>query len=146
MLSCDNIQANGAVLREAVLAHARLRGATGDLAGWIADAVRFPSTMVDRITPVTSPADTERLATQYDLADRWPVVCETFSQWVIEDRFLLGRPAWERVGAQFVDDVEPYELISSGSSTRAISQFPDLVGSPGMRPSTRRWPMVGSRL
>ena len=131
VLSCDNIQANGAVLREAVLAHARLRSATGDLAGWIADAVRFPSTMVDRITPVTSPADTERLATQYGLADRWPVVCETFSQWVIEDRFPLGRPAWERVGAQFVDDVEPYELMKLrllNASHLAVSGLGRLAG------------------
>ncbi len=131
VLSCDNIQANGAVLREAVLAHARLRSATGDLAGWIADAVRFPSTMVDRITPVTSPADTERLATRYGLADRWPVVCETFSQWVIEDRFPLGRPAWERVGAQFVDDVEPYELMKLrllNASHLAVSGLGRLAG------------------
>jgi mannitol-1-phosphate/altronate dehydrogenase len=131
VLSCDNIQANGAVLREAVLAHARLRGATGDLAGWIADAVSFPSTMVDRITPVTSPADIERLATQYGLADRWPVVCETFSQWVIEDRFPLGRPAWERVGAQFVDDVEPYELMKLrllNASHLAVSGLGRLAG------------------
>jgi fructuronate reductase/mannitol 2-dehydrogenase len=111
VLSCDNIQANGAVLRDAVLAHAELRDGTGDLAGWIAAAVSFPRTMVDRITPVTSPADVERLATQRGLADRWPVVSETFSQWVIEDRFPLGRPAWEKVGAQFVADVEPYEFM-----------------------------------
>ncbi|MFL5210068.1 MAG: mannitol dehydrogenase family protein, partial [Microvirga sp.] len=105
--------------------------ATGDLAGWIADAVSFPSTMVDRITPVTSPADTERLATRYGLADRWPVVCETFSQWVVEDRFPLGRPAWERVGAQFVDDVEPYELMKLrllNASHLAVSGLGRLAG------------------
>lgn len=110
-MSCDNIQANGAVLREAVLAHARLRDTTGELARWIADDVSFPSTMVDRITPVTSQADIDDLATRHGVADRWPVVCETFSQWVIEDRFSLGRPAWEKVGAQFVADVEPYEFM-----------------------------------
>lgn len=131
VLSCDNIQANGAVLRDAVLAHARLRDPTGDLAGWIVDAVSFPSTMVDRITPVTRPADIERLATQHGLADRWPVVCETFSQWVIEDRFPVGRPAWEMVGAQFVDDVEPYEFMKLrllNASHLAVSGLGRLAG------------------
>ena len=111
VLSCDNIQSNGAVLRQTVLDLARLRLDAGDLADWIADRVSFPSTMVDRITPATTQADIDWLATRHDLADRWPVVCESFSQWVIADRFPGGRPAWERAGAQFVDDVEPYEYM-----------------------------------
>ena len=108
-LSCDNIQHNGEVLREAVLALARLREVA--LADWIAAAVPFPSTMVDRITPVTTEADIAALAEHHGIADRWPVICETFTQWVIEDRFAQGRPAWEEVGAQFVDDVAPYEFM-----------------------------------
>ena len=108
-LSCDNIQHNGAVLRDAVLALARLRDPS--LADWIAAEASFPSTMVDRITPVTAPADVAALAERHGVADAWPVFCETFTQWVIEDRFVAGRPAWEAVGAQFVDDVAPYEFM-----------------------------------
>jgi len=109
LLSCDNIQHNGEVLRAAVLALAALWD--GALAAWIERDVAFPSTMVDRITPVTSPADIEYLAARHGIADRWPVVSESFSQWVIEDRFPQGRPAWETVGAQFVADVAPYEFM-----------------------------------
>ena len=108
-LCCDNIQHNGAVLRDACLALARLRDSA--LADWIADAVAFPSTMVDRITPVTAPDDIAHLADRYGVRDRWPVVCETFTQWIIEDNFPAGRPAWEEVGAQFVGDVAPYEAM-----------------------------------
>ncbi|CAH2601438.1 Uncharacterized oxidoreductase YeiQ [Rhodovastum atsumiense] len=108
-LSCDNIQHNGDVLREAVLTLAELRGS--GLAGWIAAHVPFPNTMVDRITPVTAPEDIAHLERRYGIADRWPVVCEDFTQWVIEDRFAAGRPAWEQVGAQFVPDVAPYEMM-----------------------------------
>jgi mannitol-1-phosphate/altronate dehydrogenase len=108
-LSCDNIQHNGTVLRDAVLALAALRDP--ELAGWIAADGSFPSTMVDRITPVTADRDVAALAERYGVIDRWPVFAETFTQWVIEDRFPAGRPAWEDVGAQFVDDVAPYEFM-----------------------------------
>ena len=108
-LSCDNIQHNGAVLHAAVLALARLRDPA--LADWIEHEAAFPNTMVDRITPVTAPADITYLAERYGVADRWPVVCEAFTQWIIEDRFPAGRPAWEEVGAQFVADVAPYEAM-----------------------------------
>lgn len=109
VLSCDNIQHNGAVLRAAVLALAGLRDPA--LARWIEANVAFPSTMVDRITPVTAPADIAHLEARYGVRDRWPVVSETFTQWIIEDRFPAGRPAWEAVGAQFVTDVAPYEAM-----------------------------------
>ncbi len=108
-LTCDNIQHNGNVLRAAVLALARLRDPA--LADWIEQHAAFPNTMVDRITPVTAPADIAYLANTYGIDDNWPVFCEDFTQWVIEDRFVLGRPAWERVGAQFVPDVTPYEMM-----------------------------------
>ena len=108
-LSCDNIQHNGDVLRQAVLALAALRAPA--LAAWIDANVTFPNTMVDRITPVTSDAERVALAARYGIADRWPVVSERFSQWVIEDRFVSGRPAWEEAGAQFVEDVAPYEFM-----------------------------------
>lgn len=129
LLSCDNIQHNGEVLRAAVLALASLRDET--LATWIEREVAFPSTMVDRITPVTSPADIEYLAARHGIADRWPVVSESFSQWVIEDRFPQGRPAWEDVGAQFVADVAPYEFMKLrllNASHLAVSGLGQLAG------------------
>ena len=67
--------------------------------------------MVDRITPVTTDADREHLASSYGLEDGWPVVCEPFAQWALEDHFPLGRPAFEQVGVQVVEDVAPYELM-----------------------------------
>ncbi|MBL0930564.1 MAG: mannitol dehydrogenase family protein, partial [Alphaproteobacteria bacterium] len=129
LLSCDNIQHNGEVLRAAVLALAALRDEK--LAAWIEREVAFPSTMVDRITPVTSPADIEYLAARHGIADRWPVISESFSQWVIEDRFPQGRPAWEDVGAQFVADVAPYEVMKLrllNASHLAVSGLGQLAG------------------
>ncbi len=108
-LSCDNIEHNGRVLQAAVLDLAELREPA--LAAWIRDAVSFPSTMVDRITPVTQPAQVEELRAWRGIEDRWPVFAERFTQWVIEDRFPQGRPDWDEVGAQFVDDVLPYEKM-----------------------------------
>lgn len=128
-LTCDNIQGNGHVLQAAVTAHARLRD--GRLADWIEREVAFPSTMVDRITPRTIPADIAWLEERYGLRDRWPVVCERFTQWVIEDRFPQGRPAWERVGAQFVEDVVPYEVMKLrllNASHLAVSGLGRLAG------------------
>jgi len=109
VVSCDNLPANGRLAREALLAHARAQDAP--LADWIAQEVRFPSSMVDRITPQTTDEDRAQLAERHGIEDRWPVVCEPFSQWVLEDDFAAGRPALERVGVQLVDDVEPYELM-----------------------------------
>ena len=129
LLSCDNIQHNGEVLRAAVLALANLRDEK--LAAWIEREVAFPSTMVDRITPVTSSADIDDLAARHGIADRWPVVSENFSQWVIEDRFPQGRPAWEDVGAQFVADVAPYEFMKLrllNASHLAVSGLGQLAG------------------
>jgi mannitol 2-dehydrogenase len=128
-LSCDNIQHNGTVLREAVLALAALRDPR--LADWIAANGHFPSTMVDRITPVTADADIVELAERYGVIDRWPVVSEKFTQWVIEDDFPAGRPAWQDVGAQFVTDVAPYEFMKLrllNASHLAVSGLGRLTG------------------
>ncbi len=108
-LSCDNIQHNGQVLQGAV--HELATRLDPSLAAWIAEHASFPSTMVDRITPVTLPGDIEDLRERFGVIDRWPVFSEAFLQWVIEDRFVQGRPAWETVGAQFVTDVAPYEFM-----------------------------------
>lgn len=129
LLTCDNIQHNGDVLRDAVLTLAGLQDA--ELARWIEAETVFPSTMVDRITPVTAAADVEWLARTHGVIDRWPVFAETFTQWVIEDRFPLGRPAWEQVGAQFVGDVAPYEFMKLrllNGSHLAVSGMGRLMG------------------
>ncbi len=108
-LSCDNIEHNGRVLQAAVLDLAERREPA--LAEWIRVEASFPSTMVDRITPVTLPAQVEELRAQRGIDDQWPVFAERFRQWVIEDRFPQGRPDWDEVGAQFVEDVLPYEKM-----------------------------------
>jgi mannitol 2-dehydrogenase len=109
IMSCDNIRGNGQVARNTFVAFAAKRSL--DLAEWIYDNIAFPDSMVDRITPVTTEEDRADLGAQFDLDDAWPVVCEPFFQWVLEDRFPGGRPPFERAGVQMVDDVEPYELM-----------------------------------
>jgi mannitol 2-dehydrogenase len=108
-LSCDNITSNGAVLKRAVLALAAMRNRT--LADWIQGEVTFPNTMVDRITPITTADNISELQSACGIVDRTPVFCEVFRQWVVEEHFAAGRPGWENVGAQFVPDVLPYELM-----------------------------------
>jgi len=108
--SCDNILGNGDTARRALVAFARLAYDDG-FADWIDAEVAFPNSMVDRTTPVTGDAERALVRDAFGIDDAWPVVCEPFAQWVFEDRFPLGRPEWERVGAQPVDDVAPYELM-----------------------------------
>ena len=107
VMSCDNLPHNGAVARKALLAFATL--GNPDLHDWIVEQVSFPNAMVDRITPMTSTSHRLKLADEKGIDDAWPVVCEPFVQWVLEDKFVDGRPAWEKVGVQFTDDVTPYE-------------------------------------
>jgi len=110
LMSCDNIQGNGDMARRQFTAYARLRDP--ELGEWINTEVAFPNSMVDRITPVTSEEDRQLLAECHGTDDRWPVVCEPFTQWVLEDHFGSGgRPPLEAVGVQLVADVEPYELM-----------------------------------
>ena len=108
ILSCDNLPGNGDVSRRAVLNAARRR--SSQLAEWVERECSFPNSMVDRITPATSDDDRRWLLDTYGVEDRWPVVAEPFRQWVIEDDFVCGRPAWEKVGALFTDDVHQWEL------------------------------------
>ena len=107
--SCDNIPGNGHVCQNAVAGVAEL--ADPELAAWIRGNVAFPNSMVDRITPATSDRERAIVKDQYGVEDNWPVFCEAFRQWVIEDHFPAGRPALETVGATFVKDVAPYELM-----------------------------------
>jgi mannitol 2-dehydrogenase len=129
VLSCDNMQSNGTAARTAVVSFARLRD--DDLAEWIEEHVAFPSSMVDRITPNTTPEDRDAVADATGVDDRWPVITEPFRQWVVEDSFCNGRPPLEEVGVRFVDDVSPHEtmktrLLNAGHS--AIAYLGYLAG------------------
>lgn len=109
VMSCDNLPHNGMVAKKALLAFVQLQDP--ELVAWIEAQVSFPNAMVDRITPVTSPAHRQQLLDDVGIDDQWPIVCEPFIQWVVEDKFCNGRPAWEKVGVQFTDDVTPYEKM-----------------------------------
>jgi mannitol 2-dehydrogenase len=109
VMSCDNLQGNGHLARRAFATFARLRDP--GLGDWVEREVSFPNSMVDRITPVTTDADRAEVAERFGIRDQWPVVCEPFTQWVLQDAFTAGRPPYQDAGVQVVDDVEPYELM-----------------------------------
>lgn len=129
VLSCDNLQGNGAIARKALLAFAAAR--SGVLQRWIEEYVAFPCSMVDRITPRTTDENRATIAEKFGVKDAVPVVCEPFRQWVLEDSFAAARPAFERAGARMTADVAPYEkmkmrLLNGGHST--LGYFADLLG------------------
>jgi mannitol 2-dehydrogenase len=129
VMSCDNIQGNGHVARTAVVGFAERKDP--DLAAWIEANVAFPNSMVDRITPVTTDEIRAMVRERYGIEDRWPVHAESFVQWVLEDDFPAGRPPFEDVGVQVVDDVEPYELMKLrllNASHQAIGHLGILAG------------------
>lgn len=107
VLSCDNVPHNGTVAQNAVagLAGAQDRG----LADWVRAEVAFPNGMVDRIAPATGDRERRICRDEFGVEDAWPVFCEDFIQWVLEDNFPAGRPALEEAGVTFVDDVTPFE-------------------------------------
>lgn len=108
VLSCDNLPGNGEVARHAITTIAGARSA--ELERYVSTACAFPNSMVDRITPQTKDEDRAWLRDQVGIDDGWPVVCEPFRQWVVEDRFIAGRPHWETVGVLFTDRVHDWEL------------------------------------
>ena len=108
VMSCDNIPENGKVIRNVVLDLAKEQSI--ELSEWIAKNVTFPSTMVDRIVPAVTDETLKEISDDLgEIEDSLGVACETFSQWVIEDKFVAGRPEWEKVGVELVDNVLPYE-------------------------------------
>jgi len=109
VLSCDNIPENGRVVRQAVLGMAEKR--SPELAHWIAEHVSFPATMVDRIVPAATPESLQEISTLLGVDDPCAISAEPFIQWVVEDHFVAGRPEWEAVGVQMVDDVLPWEQM-----------------------------------
>lgn len=128
ILSCDNLQHNGNTARKAFMAFVEAQDKK--LAAWMEENVTFPNSMVDRITPATRPADIERLNAQNGTCDEAPVYCEDFIQWVVEDNFAAGRPAWETVGAQMTDDVTAFEnmKLSLLNASHTLLSYPSFLG------------------
>lgn len=129
IVSCDNIAGNGDVARRAFTAYAD--SAHPGLSDWIAEHTRFPNSMVDRITPVTTPEVIDTVSTEFGVDDQWPVIAEPFTAWVLEDSFSDGRPPWQDADVLLVDDVTPYELmklrlLNSGHQT--LCYFAYLAG------------------
>jgi mannitol 2-dehydrogenase len=109
VMSCDNVPHNGVVAKNAVVGLARL--SDPKLADWIEANVAFPNAMVDRITPATGDRERKIVAEEFGIEDAWPVFCEEFKQWVLEDHFTAGRPAFEKAGCTIAADVTPYEYM-----------------------------------
>jgi mannitol 2-dehydrogenase len=109
IVSCDNMEANGAAARRAVITSAERRHP--DLTDWITTYTRFPNSMVDRITPATTPEVVAEVQHDYGVDDQWPVLAEPFAAWVLEDDFADGRPPLADAGVLLVDDVRPYEAM-----------------------------------
>jgi mannitol 2-dehydrogenase len=129
VMSCDNLEGNGHRAQRVVTAVATRRDP--ELGAWVEREVRFPNSMVDRITPQTTDDDRAEVKARFGVEDRWPVVCEPFTQWVLEDAFTAGRPPFEDAGVQVVDDVEPYELMKLrllNASHQALCYFAYLAG------------------
>jgi mannitol 2-dehydrogenase len=122
VLSCDNLQGNGDTARTALLGYAEMRNP--QLRQWVEANVAFPNSMVDRITPRTTDENRQSILKDFAIRDGCPVVSEPFRQWVLEDRFVMGRPSWERAGATFTTDVTAFErvkmrLLNGGHSSIA---------------------------
>jgi mannitol 2-dehydrogenase len=111
VMSCDNVPGNGHAAQNAVVGLAKLIDPS--FAEWVVANVAFPNSMVDRITPATSERERLLLSQEFGIEDNWPVFCEEFKQWVLEDNFPAGRPALEKVGVEFVADVAPYEYMKT---------------------------------
>jgi mannitol 2-dehydrogenase len=129
IVSCDNIENNGEIARRAVLANAESRDP--ELAEWVGEHVQFPSSMVDRITPSTTLEMAKEVRRDFGVNDRWPVVAEPFTAWVLEDKFADGRPPLEQAGVLLVDDVAPYELMKLrllNAGHQCLAYFAHLCG------------------
>jgi len=144
VLSCDNLADNGGKLRRAVLQYARRLDA--GLAGWIEREVAFPRSMVDSITPATDDALRGRVSAQLGCGDDWPVQREAYAQWVIEDDFRNGRPAFEKAGATISDDIAGYDraklrLLNGPHS--ALAYLGSLMGIEAVSDAMREPALAG---
>lgn len=126
-LTCDNLQHNGDTAKRAFLTFIATQDE--DLAVWVEKNVTFPNSMVDRITPATTPDDVKRLNAKNGTQDEVPVYCEDFIQWVIEDNFIAGRPQWEKVGVEFTNDVTAFEnmKLSLLNASHTLLSYPSFL-------------------
>ncbi|KPH15125.1 mannitol dehydrogenase family protein [Chryseobacterium sp. ERMR1:04] len=127
ILSCDNLQHNGNTAKRAFTTF--IEAQDKELAEWVKTNVTFPNSMVDRITPATTPEDVIRLNEKSGTEDKAPVYCEDFTQWVIEDQFIAGRPAWEKVGVEFTQDVTAFEnmKLSLLNASHTLLSYPSFL-------------------
>jgi mannitol 2-dehydrogenase len=127
VLSCDNLRSNGVVARKAIMGFAEARDA--ELAAWINQTVSFPNSMVDRIAPTVGPAEKRRANEFTGIEDATPVIAESFIQWVLEDKFVAGRPSFEQVGVEMRDDVERFEAIKGRllNASHMMLSYPALM-------------------
>lgn len=144
VVSCDNLPGNGELTRTALTSFAQLAGAS-DTVAYLNEKVTFPSTSIDRITPKTTEAEHTLVREQTGWEDHSPVVTEPFSDWVISGEFPAGRPAWEKAGARFVDDIEPFErrklwllngshsLLAYAGTARGHETVAQAIGDPQIR-------------
>jgi mannitol 2-dehydrogenase len=139
IMSCDNFPSNGKALKKGILSFCRK--VYPEIVSWIEDSIAFPCSMVDRITPNTTPETIRYLEKQYGIIDNWAVSCEDFLQWVLEDDFRLPANAgfdprsFAEAGVQLVKDVEPYELMKMrllNGSHSALSYLSCLLGYTGV--------------
>ena len=129
LMSCDNIPHNGSVAKDAVVGFAKV--VAPDLVDWIESNMTFPNSMVDRVTPGTKDEDREFVKMKFGYTDGWPVACEPYVLWVLEDNFANGRPDFEKAGVMLVPDVLPYELMKlrlANGTHQALCYFGYLVG------------------
>ncbi len=144
IVSCDNLPENGELTRSGMFELAELASATATREH-LAEHVTFVSTSIDRITPKTTAADVAAVAAATGWRDRSPVVTEPFHDWVLSGEFRAGRPAWEKAGARFVDDIDPFErrklwllngshtLLAYAGAARGHRTVAEAVGDPEVR-------------
>jgi mannitol 2-dehydrogenase/sorbose reductase len=127
IVSCDNLRSNGDTAKRATVGYAE--GVDSELATWISGNVSFPNSMVDRIAPVIDDTLKSRMNEHSGILDEIPVAGESFKQWVIEDKFPTGRPAWEEVGVQLRPDVAEFESIKGRmlNASHVMMSYPALV-------------------
>ena len=127
VLSCDNLRSNGAIAKKAIMSFAMARDK--DLATWIESTVSFPNSMVDRIVPTVGAEEKQRANAFTGIEDAIPVIAESFTQWVVEDNFVAGRPAFDKVGVELRDDVEHFEAVKGRllNASHMMLSYPALM-------------------
>jgi mannitol 2-dehydrogenase len=146
VLSCDNLRSNGTIAHKAIKSFAMARDR--DLAAWIESAVSFPNSMVDRIVPTVGAEEKRRANAFTGIEDAIPVIAESFTQWVVQDNFVAGRPAFDEVGIELRDDVESFEAIKGRllNASHMMLSYPALMCGFRLVDEALREPMIAEYL